>query len=430
MFLRELFEADDEDLKLSPGEKREIQVKLKDLRKIYNKISDTKQFLSNLEYQTAPSRSLATKYEEFKQEIKNKIKEYEDRLTTEKQKEYEENPELRQLIEKIRKNCSEYLKAVEESGGRYLYRGHKNANSAFVSRSSETREPKDSNKQEQKVFDAAMKLVGIAATRSNSIFCTPDYSQASGYTYDSSPHVLFPINGFNYLYTRENDLIMRTGYMLEFCDPKKMDAYIEALTNFLKEKYPKVETETTEKILKNLRYGSTIKIPNSSETAGVVSSEDYIVDSGKVEVHTNIGYKFFTLDDIIKANPEKNISIDTKINKVSDYSNIENYNIRNLVDFMIDSGEISKYKISQILRDYYDPSIIPGIPENLKFTESTYISFLDKDRITSLLKPQDSNLVEFLKNRNGEVCINGSYYALNYDDFEDLINREFTTIRR
>jgi hypothetical protein len=424
MFLQELFEEDDEDLKLSPGEKREIQVKLKDLKKIYNKITDTKMFLSNLEYQNTPSRSLAAKYEEFKQKVKNKIKEYKDRLETEKQKSQEENPELKQLIEKIRKNCSIYLQAVKDSGGKYIYRGHTKANPVFVARSIDNRQPKDSNKQEQKVFDAAMTLVGIKANRSNSIFATSSYEQASGYAAGSAPHIIFPINGFNYLYTREDDLIMRRGYMIEFCNDKKMEDYIQELTDFIQ------QTEYTEKTVKNLYYGTILKLPNSSDTGEVVSTPQEIGESGQVEVYTKNGYKVFTLDDMIKSNPEKNISITTTSKKYSDYMSINNHDVRNIIEFILNKNYSATNKINDIVRKINDPNIIPGIPENLKFTESRYISFLDKEKITSKLRPQDSNLDSYLKNRTGEICINGSYYALNYDDFKDIINKEFTPISR
>lgn len=115
-----------------------------------------------------------------------------------------ENNAKKQLIQdKIFSECSDFLKSIKKS--QTLYRGvNRKAPIAFKSTSRDKRRPRDSYPSDQKNIDELLQLANIKALRSNSIFCSGDFSQASKYGLE---YAIFPINGFSFSWSEKyNDL--------------------------------------------------------------------------------------------------------------------------------------------------------------------------------------------------------------------------------
>lgn len=102
----------------------------------------------------------------------------------------------------ISKNCKFALAACQRTNN-LLYRGIKenkgnNLPHAFVSSPRTDRESKDTPNDIHAAFDKLMKKVGYIATRSNSIFCTSDRSDASHY---GNSYIIFPLDGFHFTWS-------------------------------------------------------------------------------------------------------------------------------------------------------------------------------------------------------------------------------------
>lgn len=234
MKLHDLFEQDN-NTELAPGEKKALLGTIADLSKLKNKISDNQSFLSSLSYTLTPaSRSLAAKFNELKQDVENKINSLKAKLAAERSNLIDNNPEITEIFNKIEQECSDYLQAVRTSG-RILYRGSKNAPEAYIGRSWDQRKAKDSNQRAQAVFDRVIARLGFKANRGNSIFCSPRMSQAESY---GKVYYVFPKNGFHFLYTNEDDLIMDSSFMGRFIDESKCADYVKKFGDWFLEKYP------------------------------------------------------------------------------------------------------------------------------------------------------------------------------------------------
>ena len=79
---------------------------------------------------------------------------------------------------------------------------------AFVGRSWNKREPKDSDAEAQALYDKILAKSGFKALRSNSIFTTTEIWQASEY---GELYYIFPKNGFAYHWNKHNqDLVLES----------------------------------------------------------------------------------------------------------------------------------------------------------------------------------------------------------------------------
>jgi hypothetical protein len=240
MKLHDLFNEDSSEI--APGEKRALLSKISDLSKLKNKINDSEMFLNSLAFtQTPASRSLAAKFNDLKQEVENKISGLKAKLKMEKGSAISADPEVIELLEKIESECSDYVAAIRESK-HILYRGSKHAPEAYLGRSWDERRAKDSNQRSQLVFDKVIARMGIKANRGNSIFCSPRESQASGY---GKVYYIFPKNGFNFLYTDEDDLVMDSTFMNKFLDKASCADFIKKFDAWFSAEYPDHKNTTS-----------------------------------------------------------------------------------------------------------------------------------------------------------------------------------------
>ena len=133
----------------------------------------------------------------------------------------------------IRQHCSDVLKDIQ-AVGRYLYRGLRvsgQGTSVFVGQSRQDRKPKDTVSIVSAFFDRALDKNGFTALRSNSIFVTSDRSNAQAY---GALYAIFPMNGFNFTYTNQMDLIIKEAYLIDY--PKN---FIEEVTEWVEDYEPR-----------------------------------------------------------------------------------------------------------------------------------------------------------------------------------------------
>lgn len=189
--------------KLKPGQEKDLKIEIKGLQDLFEKV---KKF--ELEaYKAGVLFDPAFKNETdiLKSAIEKKIQTLKAQIEKEKPKAAGEF--IKFWNKTIVPNCSEIL-TVYNSTKKVLYRGSSRAPStAFVGRSLENREPKDSNKSAQELFDTALTALGIKALRRNSIFATADFTRAERY---GVPYIILPVNGFNFSYTSSHDLVLET----------------------------------------------------------------------------------------------------------------------------------------------------------------------------------------------------------------------------
>ncbi len=344
-----LFEREDTDL--NPGEKREIEVKLADLKKIRDRIEQHTSFLGSLDWTTSPGAgSISRKFDTFKKEVQAKIDQLKDRLETERREFSSSNPELEALFEKIEDRCSDYLDAVGQAG-RVLYRGSSRSGTAWIERSWDVRKVKDSDSREQEIFDDLLEKIGIKARRSNSVYCSPDYHQAAGYTKGTGDvYVIFPINGFHYSYTNSDDLMMSANYTAQFIGEEQMRDYMTKFTEWFQKEYP----------------------------------------------------------DPSKAS----------------------YGVEQVATILNRFGSSTWYSVSEAFADlrYYTTGYNAGtinIPPELQLTPEKLVSMISLEKFKNDMNPRQDGLAQFLENRNGEILISGTYYALSYSKLWDAIKSRF-----
>lgn len=189
--------------KMDPGQKLEIQINMavdlvEDIEEKLEKLKDmlhrTESFDKLYPDQIAQVTSLKDNLEQLKT---NALKE----IARLKKKVFP--PQLRPLFDQINNNCQNYIKSVKKAK-RWLYRGATGP-SAYIGRSWLARNPKDSSKEAQEVFDVQLTKLGMIALRGNSIFSSADSGHASEFGNDL--FVVFPIDGQSeFTYTTLADL--------------------------------------------------------------------------------------------------------------------------------------------------------------------------------------------------------------------------------
>lgn len=123
---------------------------------------------------------------------------------------YYDSDELDILYRKIVRDCSQILD-IYQSAKHVIYRGENEKFAGFESTIHTDRHPRSLSIEGQKNTDAALKRAGFKTLRSNSIFCTSDVDMAK--PWGDSVYIIFPLNGFEYLYSAYRDLPSNNDYM-------------------------------------------------------------------------------------------------------------------------------------------------------------------------------------------------------------------------
>lgn len=186
--------------KLKPGQQKDLKIQIKDMTDLLDKVK-------TFEHQIDKAGTFGPEFKKetdvLKAAIKKKIAELHAQI--EKETPTAAAEFIKFWNKTLAPNCSEILQ-VYKTSKLVLFRGtYRDDSAAFVGRSLENREPVDSSRVAQQLYDTALKELGITALRSNSIFTSANYDQATSY---GSPYVIFPINGFAFSYTKIRDLVL------------------------------------------------------------------------------------------------------------------------------------------------------------------------------------------------------------------------------
>lgn len=108
---------------------------------------------------------------------------------------------LKALSEEIHINCSGFLQEIFSTI--FLpWRGSRDSLGAFLGVSRDNRQPKDSLRELQLVFDQALAQLGFTAVRGNSVFVTSDYDLASSY---GTPYVIIPWDTCDFTWSQSKE---------------------------------------------------------------------------------------------------------------------------------------------------------------------------------------------------------------------------------
>jgi len=132
--------------------------------------------------------------------------------------------EYQPIIDQIKTNCSDILSVYLHNNGNVLYRGMSSSNDIELKTVRTKRNPMDTPKSIQDLYDKVLIEKGFKAVRGNSAFCSGDYGQTQSY---GSNNIIFPFNGFNFTYFANHaDLYFSTNYLLvkHGCDEIEMKA--------------------------------------------------------------------------------------------------------------------------------------------------------------------------------------------------------------
>lgn len=112
---------------------------------------------------------------------------------------------LDEIIKEIKTECSNFIKDTRDTNtSKPLYRGQRDELPSQISiiTSPPFREPRDTNPLIHKIYDDYFTLSGFKAKRSNSIFATGSYEQASAY---GKVYYIIPVNGYSFTWSPKVD---------------------------------------------------------------------------------------------------------------------------------------------------------------------------------------------------------------------------------
>lgn len=142
------------------------------------------------------------------------------------------------ILDIIDRECSDYIGVASKilsNRMSYLYRGVSNeSRSAFIGRSRENRTPADSTKFFQEAFDILLDDWGFEAKRSNSIFCSTSPGHASSF---GEIYYIFPKNGFKFLYTSVNDIVLSFDFFDKYMNIGACRQYLKLLQDWTETYY-------------------------------------------------------------------------------------------------------------------------------------------------------------------------------------------------
>ena len=135
----------------------------------------------------------------------------------------------------IVKDCSDIINVYHNNPNQYFYRGYvDNLPSVFRDTPRPDRKPKDSMLWLSQLFDLALHKLGFKALRSNRIFVSSSLITTKAY---GTPYFIFPVNGFDYTYTKWRDIILYpseakmivSNEVLDILQSRKPEYYSELL---------------------------------------------------------------------------------------------------------------------------------------------------------------------------------------------------------
>jgi hypothetical protein len=376
--------------------------------KIEQEINKHKQEINKL-------NALINKHKKQHDILKSKIKK------TKKDVTIQDSLKIIQLVEQY---CSSFIKEMKKSNN-FLFRGmnslyskkkssHKNQ--VVYGKSLEDREPVDTSKVTQKLFDQVLSQAGFKAIRGNSIFCTSDYDHAEGF---GDLHIIFPKNGYNFTYAvGKHDWVIESDIFYDFKNLDKLNNSDYSLEEELYDitdniddisyLFNKIIDDNTIRIYKTIvkKYPEIAKkLINSPSYKNVVSYIKILTTKPKINNKNYINEikKIVTVKFPIYQNLKKEIkNIYQIINPV-----LKDPEIKNSLSFF--SGKYLNTVYNRIDKDF---NFLNSYLKNDKAINS--IKDVPKEEINKFitkfkLKNTDISLA---LSKNYEIYINGEYIAI------------------
>lgn len=235
----------------------------------------------------------------------------------------------------IETNCGQYLKEVKETK-KFLYRGTTDFNDRtiyFMGNPRKNRRSRDTGENVQDAVDILMKLSGMSALRSNSIFCTSDYSTAHVY---GDGYIIFPIDGFSFSWSKANDWIIQPEDVID-CNIafKKLERTLYLLWDKLRQIELPVSKSTTsdENILeKIIDCWYDLDVPDELYDKSIL---EFFNDAMK-----DITTSFILYFSLVKKYPEINIVSEKLLTKIKQLM------ILSVNTKLIANNFVKKYKLT------------------------------------------------------------------------------------
>lgn len=285
------------------------------------------------------------------------------------------NTNVEARFDKFLSDCSEGIAAMKQAN-KFLYRGIDSTNvpSIFVGKPRENRNALDTPNSVAEAFDEILSSSGFKALRSNSIFCSGDINQASGYASlqggwggVKNVFMIFPKNGFSLTWS------------------------------------PKIRDFT-----------------NKMNNMSVYDSEDLLNIGLDQKNNPNLKH-FKNIEKIAENINKKSFSMDVPYNlrrELEDYSDDLCYECaRNNLD--MDALKKLLITINEIEKAYPIKIISNGEMHLLTLALSGQLIKkieIDKSAIISKLEYTNQDLTAAL-NAKVEVCIRGEYYAFRCSEY-------------
>lgn len=232
---------------LKPGQKQEIKIKVEKIKGLQAALAKSTEYITAMSKLSNPnpafSKSLQDKVKALRNEIEKEYNILKSEIATMKQQNAKNNKGASdgpdKLVKAIAKECSQVIPVYKKTK-KVLLRGTNTDMRAFVGRSRNNRQTKDSDIDVQAVFDAYLKSQGFKALRSNSIFTSTDFNQAGSY---GDVYFIYPKNGFAFhWYEETDDLVLDSwGQVYNF---DKMEAWWEDAMDWYERKHNKDAPES------------------------------------------------------------------------------------------------------------------------------------------------------------------------------------------
>lgn len=241
MLLNHLFEA-----KLSPGDRKAIQLKINDYQKALDDVSRHVRKLSSIG--NAP---VIPGTEKELEDLKKAYQDMIDRLKA-KLNEPQEEDDLERYMKAIVKNCKTVVSACKRTD-MLLYRGTKETAPAFYGKPFDERYAKDSNRNLSDAFNSALADAGVIARRDNSMFTTTNKSFAQGFGHNL--YIIFPRDPMHFTWSDKiKDLVINEEFMFDMVDPETVKDIMRAVWSKPETKEAFIEAFRT----KGYHHGATI----------------------------------------------------------------------------------------------------------------------------------------------------------------------------
>jgi len=192
---------------LQPGQKQELEIKLVQGKNLFADVKTEIAILEKNKKQATQSKDIlmVDQITGLQEQLIKLEKKLAARITALKKQLKVVPPDVAVWLGRIQTDCVQYLTQVKKAK-HWLYRGTNGPN-AFVAKSWSTREPKDSNKEAQVLFDQMLAQLGFVALRGNSIFATSDFWHTK--EFGENTYVIFPVDGQSHFsYTNQSDLVL------------------------------------------------------------------------------------------------------------------------------------------------------------------------------------------------------------------------------